>query len=253
MAFPKRDGEEIGFSYIRCVKISPCTGVITTMQAQTDPFIVPPCHEQISIVYQDEYLLLINKPSGLLSLSGKHPLNKDSVHLRLLKDFPTATLVHRLDLGASGLLIVALHKQVNGHLTRQFQDRNVTKTYTALLHGHISNDTGSIDAPIAKNRANFPLQKICFASGKSAITHYEVSERLNKPFATRVVFKPESGRTHQLRIHSQVLGHPILGCDLYATDEAFFMAGRLMLHAQSIAFDHPITGKRINGISPCPF
>lgn len=253
MAFSKHDGEQTGFSCLERAIVSPCSSPITTMQAQADPFIVPLCHEQINIVYQDEFLLLINKPSALLSLSGKHPLNKDSVHWRLVKDFPTATMVHRLDFGTSGLLIIALNKQVNGHLTRQFQDRSVTKTYTALLHGHVSQNTGSIDAPIAKNRANFPLQKICHKTGKSAVTHYEVIERLEQPFATRVVFKPRSGRTHQLRIHSQVIGHPILGCDLYATDEAFFMAERLMLHAQSIEFDHPITGERINRVSPCPF
>jgi len=223
------------------------------MQPQADPFIVPRCHEAIDVLYQDEHLLLINKPSALLTLSGKHPLNKDSVHFRLVKDYPTATMLHRLDFGTSGILVVALNKAINAHITRQFQARTVVKTYTALLHRHLTDDEGCIDDPIAKDKANFPLQKICYETGKTALTHYEVVERLQQPFATRVTFKPVSGRTHQLRIHSREIGHPILGCDLYATDEAFYMAKRLMLHATTIEFDHPVTDERIKGISPCPF
>ncbi len=223
------------------------------MQPQTDPFIVPRCDEQIEILYQDEQLLLINKPTRLLSLSGKHPLNKDSVHWRLVQDFPTATLVHRLDLGTSGIMIVALNKAVNAHLTQQFQQRTVAKTYTALLYGHLADDSGSIDLPIAKDRPNFPLQMICHATGKAAQSHYQVIERLSRVLATRVLFKPVSGRTHQLRIHSREIGHPILGCDLYASDEAFVMAQRLMLHASGIEFIHPLSGDRIKGCCPCPF
>lgn len=227
------------------------------MQPQADPFIVPLCNEEIEVLYQDEHLLLINKPSGLLTLSGKHPLNKDSVHFRLVKDFPTATMIHRLDFGTSGILIVALNKVVNAHIGKQFQAHSVSKTYTAILHGDVIADSGCIELPIAKDQPNFPLQKICYETGKHAVSHYEVVERLaghlGAPDSTRVIFKPVSGRTHQLRIHSRELGHPILGCDLYATDEAFFMADRLMLHATRIEFDHPVTGERINGFSPCPF
>lgn len=223
------------------------------MQPQADPFIAPICHEEIEILYQDQHLLLINKPPTLLTLSGKHPLNKDSVHFRLVKEFPAATMIHRLDFGTSGILIVALNKEINAHIGKQFQARNVVKTYTAILHGHLARDNGCIELPIAKDKPHFPLQKICYETGKMAVTNYQIIERLQEPFATRVIFKPVSGRTHQLRIHSKEIGHPILGCDLYATDEAFFMAKRLMLHATGIEFDHPITGERINGFSPCPF
>jgi tRNA pseudouridine32 synthase / 23S rRNA pseudouridine746 synthase len=223
------------------------------MQPQADPFIAPVCHEDIEILYQDEHLLLINKPTGLLSLSGKHPLNKDSVHFRLVQDFPTATMLHRLDFGTSGIMVVALNKQINGHITKQFQARSIAKTYTALLHGHLADDEGVIDFPIAKDKPNFPLQKICFETGKAALTIYRVVERLAEPFATKVIFTPVSGRTHQLRIHSQQIGHPILGCDLYAADEAFFMARRLMLHATTVGFDHPVTGRRVNSVCACPF
>ena len=232
------------------------------MQPQADPFIVPLCHEQISILYQDEYLLLINKPSALLSLSGKHPLNKDSVHFRLVQDFPSATLVHRLDFGTSGIMVVALNKEINAHIGKQFQARTVTKTYTALLHGHITDDANDnknnqqkniIDLPIAKDPPNFPLQKICHETGRSAISEYRLIEHLESTLASRVIFTPITGRTHQLRIHSREIGHPILGCDLYASDEAFHMADRLMLHATTLHFDHPITGERVEGLCPCPF
>ncbi len=223
------------------------------MQPQADPFIVPDCHEEIEILYQDEYLLLINKPTGLLSLSSKPPHNQDSVHSRLVKEFPTATLVHRLDLGTSGIMIVALNKAINAAIGNQFQDRTVTKSYIAVLYGYLKEDTGSMDFPIAKGE--FPLQKVCYETGKKALTDYRVIERNEEEgkLTTRVEFKPVTGRTHQLRVHSEAFGHPILGCDLYASDEAFFMAKRLMLHATTIEFDHPITGERIYGVSPCPF
>lgn len=223
------------------------------MQPQADPFIVPLCHEEIEILFADTSLLLISKPTRLLTLSGKHPLNIDSAHFRLVKNFPTAAMIHRLDFATSGLLVVALDKAANAHICNQFKARQVDKTYTAILHGHLANDVGCIELPIANDKPNFPLQKICYETGKSASTHYQVIARLNNPDVTKVRFTPSSGRTHQLRIHSREIGHPILGCDLYATDEAFFMAPRLMLHATTLEFDHPVTGERIKGFSACPF
>lgn len=235
--------------------------------AKVDTFIAPPCLGKIRVLYQDSDILLIDKPSGLLSLSGKNPLNLDSVHYRLVQDFPTATLLHRLDFGTSGIMLVALNKSVNGLLTKQFQARTVEKRYTALLHGHIAADSGVINLPIAKDSDHFPLQMICHSTGKVAISEYQVLERLTEPFATRVEFTPVSGRTHQLRIHSQQLGHSILGCDLYGgvgecvtdkadVDEADITnttSSRLMLHATRLAFNHPITGERIDWVCECPF
>lgn len=223
------------------------------MQPQADPFIVPVCEEQIDILYQDDYFLIVNKPTKLLTLSGKHPLNKDSVHFRLVRDFPTATMVHRIDFGTSGILVVALNKEVNAHIGKQFQERTTDKTYTAILAGHLADEQGSINYPIAKDKLNFPLQKICHETGKPALSHYQTVERIQEPLSTKVTFKPVSGRTHQLRIHSQAIGHPILGCDLYGTDEAFHMADRLMLHATSIEFDHPVSGIRFRQYCPSPF
>jgi len=223
------------------------------MSSKADTFIAPPCHAEIEILFQDEHLLLINKPSGLLSLSGKNPLNKDSVHFRLVQDFPTATLLHRLDFGTSGIMIVALNKAVNAEIGKQFQLGLVNKAYTAVLHGHLTEDRGLIEYPIAKDPENFPLQKICHETGKKAVTQYQVIERLDNPARTRVLFVPITGRTHQLRIHSRELGHPILGCDLYNNEESFAMAERLLLHAASIEFSHPTTHEKVQGVCPCPF
>ncbi len=226
----------------------------------SDDFIAPLCHEEIEIIFQDDDLLIINKPSGLLSLSGKNPLNKDSVHHRLVQDFPTATMVHRLDFGTSGLMVLALNKRANGGLTKQFQLRIVEKNYTAILYGNvqgdISNDRGEINVPIA--RADFPYQKICRQTGKRAVSQYQVLERLAN--STRVMFTPITGRTHQLRVHSLAIGHPILGCDLYGLTiggtPTVEMAKRLMLHATSLSFNHPIDpvgGERLEFESVCPF
>ncbi|MGX9463448.1 RluA family pseudouridine synthase [Shewanella sp. A14] len=216
-------------------------------------FIAPPCEGIIEVLYQDEHLLLINKPSGLLSLSGKNPLNKDSVHYRLVQDFPTATLVHRLDFGTSGVMLVALNKQINGLLTKQFQLRTIEKKYTAELQGNLPNDQGEIDFPIAKDAEHFPLMKICHTTGKPALSQYQVLNRHPQGLSTRVCFTPVTGRTHQLRIHSQQIGHPILGCDLYHNEHSQQMSGRLLLHATVLSFTHPITEQRIDFVCPSPF
>jgi len=223
------------------------------MSPVLDDFIAPKCDDEITLLYQDEHILVINKPSGLLSLSGKNPLNLDSVHYRLRQDFPGICMVHRLDFGTSGIMLLAMNKVMNALLTKQFQDRSVFKTYTSILMGTLKDDQGTIDMPIAKDKPNFPLQKICYSEGKAALSHYEVLERWNEPARTKVIFRPETGRTHQLRIHSQAIGHPILGCDLYGTTESHRMAERMLLHATSLDFVHPFSGVAMHMESPCPF
>lgn len=232
------------------------------MSTLVDSFIAPPCHEEVEVLYQDEYLMLINKPSGLLSLSGKNPQNIDSVHYRLVQDYPGCTLVHRLDFGTSGLMVVARNKEINAALCRQFSQRTVTKVYSALLCGHLANDEGIIDAAIAKDPALFPLMSICAVSGKPARSRYRVVERCYQQRddgtqlpLTRVRLTPETGRTHQLRIHCQLLGHPILGCDLYG---GCLLPGtertpRLMLHASELDFMHPVSLERIAARHSSPF
>ena len=216
-------------------------------------FIAPPCGKKITTLFEDEYLLVINKPSGLLSLSGKNPLNKDSVHYRLVQEYPTVTMVHRLDFGTSGVMVLALNKLVNAHLTKQFQTRSIVKTYTATLFGHVNETKGVIDAPIAKS--DFPYQKICYKTGKDARSHYRVLEKMIDSDTglktTQVEFKPVTGRTHQLRVHSLEIGHPILGCDLYGFSadslsgipNTTLLADRLCLHASSLEFVHPVLKK----------
>lgn len=218
-----------------------------------DTFIAPVCLEKIEILFEDEYLLAINKPSGLLSLSGKNPLNKDSVHSRLVQQYADIRLTHRLDLGTSGIMLLAKNKMVNANLTKQFQARTVIKRYVCILAGEIKVNEGVIDLPIAKDALLFPRLKICHERGKSAQSHYRVIERLDSPCRTRVVFTPLTGRTHQLRIHSQAFGYPILGCDLYGTEATEKMANRLLLHAFEITFKHPLTGKTMTLSSPCSF
>lgn len=232
------------------------------MSTIIDTFIAPPCYEQIDILYQDDHLAIINKPAGLLSLSGKNPQNLDSVHHRLVQLFPGCTLVHRLDFGTSGLMVIARNKAINAALCRQFSQRTVTKVYGALLCGHLDNNEGVIDAAIAKDPALFPLMSICSTHGKPARSRYRVIERVEHTVedgrllpVTRVQLTPESGRTHQLRIHCQLLGHPILGCDLYG---GLLLPGtertpRMMLHASELHIVHPVSGEALNIRHACPF
>ena len=228
------------------------------MSVIVDNFIAPPCLDEIEILWQDEHLLLIDKPSGLLSLSGKNPQNLDSVHYRLVKNFSGCTLVHRLDFGTSGLMVIARNKAINAALCHQFSQRAVKKVYSALLCGHVENDEGVIDAPIAKDPALFPLMSICAVTGKPARSRYRVIERFYQATGlplTRVALTPETGRTHQLRIHCQQLGHPILGCDLYGGLEwpGAETTPRLMLHASGLDFVHPVSGETINARHAAPF
>ncbi|GEA51807.1 RNA pseudouridine synthase [Vibrio inusitatus NBRC 102082] len=242
-----------------------------------DHFVAPKCLARLEILYQDDDILLINKPSGLLSLSGKNPLNWDSVHHRLVHGqdasnidkatpaFVDAKLPHRLDLGTSGVMVVGLNSAASKHLNQQFQARTVQKRYLAMLAGWVEADSGQISAPIAKDKALFPRVKICHATGKSAISDYQVISRLAHPFRTLVQYTPITGRTHQLRIHSLEFGHPILGCDLYncadlsnnderdTSLETQDFSQRLMLHASDIYFTHPTTGESFHGHSPSPF
>jgi tRNA pseudouridine32 synthase/23S rRNA pseudouridine746 synthase len=218
-----------------------------------DDFIAPTCFEQIEVLFEDEHLLGISKPSGLLSLSGKNPLNKDSVHYRLSRQYPSITLAHRLDFGTSGVMLLAKNKITNANLTKQFQARTVIKRYESVLAGNVLDNEGVIDFPIAKDKMLFPRLKICQLEGKPAQTHYQVVNRMDTPIRTRVLFTPLTGRTHQLRIHSQAIGHPILGCDLYGINTTQKMAPRLLLHALDISFEHPYSQERMTLTSSCPF
>ena len=218
-----------------------------------DDFVAPVCFESIKILFEDDYLVAINKPSGLLSLSGKNPLNKDSVHYRLAQLYPDIRLTHRLDFGTSGIMLLAKNKVINANLSKQFQAQSVIKRYVSILAGEVVKNEGIIDLPIAKDSLLFPRLKICHQEGKLAQSHFQVIKRLDEPARTRVFFTPSTGRTHQLRIHSQAIGHSILGCDLYGTATTHEMSSRLLLHALDISFTHPQSQNRMTLTSLCPF
>lgn len=215
------------------------------------PYLVPHTREPIRILYRDADVLLVRKPDLLLSVPGRHPRNRDCLISRLQVDFPSARTVHRLDLDTSGIMIIALSARSQSSLGRLFQERSVCKEYEALVYGRVTADTGEIDLPIARDWENRPRQKICHASGRDALTYYTVTDRLAD--RTRLRLEPITGRSHQLRIHAASIGHPILGCDMYAHPQALSMAPRLLLHASRIAFPHPVTEEWMDVSCSPPF
>ena len=207
-----------------------------------DYYRVPRCDDPVTIVHQDDQLLVVAKPAFLLSVPGRAPENKDCVISRLQVDFPTVRLVHRLDLDTSGLLVFALSQPAQAALSRAFQERRVHKQYDAVVAGLVAKDQGSIDLPLIADWPNRPLQKVCHAQGKHALTHYRVVQRFPEADCTHLRLTPVTGRSHQLRIHCRELGHPIIGCDLYSPPEVLARSPRLLLHACELAFNHPATG-----------
>ena len=218
---------------------------------ESPPYLVPHSAEQIAILHEDSDLLLVRKPHLLLSIPGRHPSNKDCLVTRLQSRYPTASIVHRLDLDTSGIMVVPLNKASHAHISRQFQQREVRKGYHAIVYGVVAQDTGEIDLPIACDWERRPRQMICHERGRAAFTRFQVLERLDD--RTRVLLQPVTGRSHQLRIHMRQLAHPILGCDMYAHDAALAMADRLMLHATTLEFSHPGTGAWLRGECPPDF
>ena len=215
------------------------------------PYRVPHNPAPVAVVHVDEGLLLIDKPDLLLSVPGRHPVNRDCMITRLQCRFPDALVVHRLDLDTSGIMVVARGKAMQGALSRLFQERAVDKQYRAWVEGRVTRDSGTIDLPIARDWNHRPRQRICHRDGKAAITHWRVLERRDE--RTLLELTTITGRSHQLRIHCRELGHAILGCDLYAPARALGAAPRLMLHATRIAFRHPVHGRLLVGHSPPPF
>lgn len=206
----------------------------------------------LKILYEDEWIVAVEKPSGMLSVPGKNDL--DSVQQRLRFMYPDATgplVVHRLDMATSGILLAAKDKDVHARLQSQFETRSISKEYIAILDGVPSQECGIIDLPICLNPLDRPRQMVDFENGKLAITEYKVE--CIKNGRTKVVFKPHTGRTHQLRVHSahvSGLGCPISGDELYGNPDS---APRLCLHASRLVFRHPVSDKEIEIVSPSPF
>ncbi|ENA1773296.1 bifunctional tRNA pseudouridine(32) synthase/23S rRNA pseudouridine(746) synthase RluA [Yersinia ruckeri] len=212
----------------------------------------PPRDPWLHILYQDLHIMVVNKPSGLLSVPGRAPENKDSIMTRIQADFPTAESVHRLDMATSGVMVVALTKAAERELKRQFREREPKKSYIARVWGHLEQDEGLIDLPLICDWLNRPKQKVCYETGKSAQTEYQVLCR-DADGSTRVKLSPITGRSHQLRVHMLAMGHPILGDGFYAHPEAKAMASRLQLHAQELCITHPEFGTPMHFRSEADF
>jgi tRNA pseudouridine32 synthase/23S rRNA pseudouridine746 synthase len=195
------------------------------------------------ILYNNNGLLVVDKPAGLLSQPGRRPEKWDSVITRLKPQFPDAVVVHRLDEPTSGLMMLALGPAMSSGLSRAFRERQVHKRYEAIVDGLMTDDQGSINFPLIADWPNRPRQKIDFETGKPSLTHFQVIARNVQEHWTRVDLEPFTGRSHQLRMHLMALGHPILGDPLYAHPEAFKRAPRMYLHARHLSFDHPLTGE----------
>jgi len=196
-----------------------------------------PPNGPLDIIHADKDIVVLNKPSGLLSVPGRQDHMKDSLSLRVQKQFPTATVVHRLDMDTSGIIVMALNKAAHRHISMQFEKRSTRKSYLAHVYGAVEEDEGEIDLPLILDWPNRPLHIVDHDNGKPALTRWRVIDR--KDGHTRIAFYPVTGRTHQLRVHSQAIGHPILGDTLYAHDPARRMASRLLLHAESLTLTHP--------------
>ncbi|CPR16949.1 bifunctional tRNA pseudouridine(32) synthase/23S rRNA pseudouridine(746) synthase RluA [Brenneria goodwinii] len=198
----------------------------------------PPTDPWLHILYQDRHIMVVNKPSGLLSVPGRAPEHQDSVMSRIQADYPDAQSVHRLDMATSGVIVVALTKAAERELKRQFREREPKKAYIARVWGLMERDEGLIDLPLICDWPNRPKQKVCFELGKAAQTEYQVLSR-DADGTTRVRLMPITGRSHQLRVHLLALGHPILGDGFYAHPQAKAKAPRLLLHAQELCIMHP--------------
>jgi tRNA pseudouridine32 synthase/23S rRNA pseudouridine746 synthase len=216
-------------------------------------FIVPHCADQVAILYADNDILLVDKPSGLLSVPGKHPLNKDCLITRVQQDYSDAEIVHRLDMDTSGVMVLARGKVNLSNLSRQFQQRETQKQYLAWVYGLLQEDDGEVNLPLCCDWPNRPKQMVDHELGKPSLTHFEVLERSVERHQTKVLLKPFTGRSHQLRVHMAALGHPISGCDFYAHGKALAQAQRLQLHAWKLAFTHPVTGMPVAQTAVAPF
>jgi len=216
----------------------------------------PPMSPYIDIIYQDEDIVVLNKQSGLLTVSGRLPAHKDCLQSRVNKVLPTATVVHRLDMATSGILIMALHKPAHVAISRMFQQRETKKSYIARVYGHMKDDTGSVDQPLICDWPNRPRQMVDHERGKQSLTHYKVLSRdtdENDVPSTLVELTPITGRSHQLRVHMLFLGHPILGDRLYSHQAAVTASSRLLLHAKMLELAHPMREELLTFNVPCPF
>ena len=211
---------------------------------------------QIEILFSDASLIVANKPSGLLSVPGRGDDKQDCLSRRVQNEFADALVVHRLDMSTSGLLLMARGAKVQRELGSAFALGQVRKRYLAVVSGQFP-DTGevglTIDLPIGADWSKRPLRQIDWAAGKPSQTLVHCIGRDAQSNTSRVEMEPLTGRTHQLRVHMQAMGHPILGDALYAPQTIASQASRLLLHAQELAFKHPGTGTPMTFSCPADF
>ena len=208
------------------------------------------------ILFADDFLLVCDKASGLLSVPGIGPEKADCLVARLQGDYPGARIVHRLDRDTSGVIVLARDADTHRALSMSFEARLVDKSYEALVAGHLAEERGVIDLPLRKEALGSARQMVHMTEGKPSVTEFGVLARGadDGGFAwTRVRLLPKTGRSHQLRVHMLALGHPILGDELYAEGAARSARPRLCLHARTLAFRHPATGERVEFGADAPF
>lgn len=217
-----------------------------------DNFVYTPPQEPLQILYEDDDLIVIDKPAGLLSVMGRLPEHQDSAYLRILQKHPQAKVTHRLDMATSGILMFAKHRDAEVVISKMFQARTVTKNYIALVQGHLTGQ-GSIEVPLITDWPNRPKQKVDFEIGKHAKTLYQHLAYDAEQDISRILLEPITGRSHQLRVHLAHIGHPITGDKLYHPEPAKSPLNRLALHASFLAFEHPLTDAILELKSDVPF
>ncbi|MFZ5503816.1 MAG: RluA family pseudouridine synthase [Pseudomonadota bacterium] len=210
---------------------------------------IPSPDAHLSLIYQDAWLLAVDKPAGLLSVPGRGADKQDCLSARLQQVFPEAQVVHRLDMATSGLMLFARGAEMQRELSRMFRERLIEKQYVAVVTGRVATETGSVDLPVIADWPNRPRQRVDRTAGKPALTHYRVLHDGDAVTGTRLALQPVTGRTHQLRVHLAALGHPIIGDALYGG----CAAERLLLHAERLRFNHPASSETITLHSPAPF
>lgn len=216
-----------------------------------EPLVYDPPADPLEILHRDDDLLVVNKPSGLLSVPGKAEEHKDCLQSRIEAEDPQALLVHRLDMDTSGVMVFARNKAAQRHLGLQFEKRVLKKTYEALCWGVPSQPFGAIDLPLRTDWPNRPLQMVDHKEGKPALTDWEVIDDDGE--TSRIRLQPLTGRSHQLRVHLKELGHVILGDRFYAKGLALTAAPRLCLHAKTLSLRHPTGGEWQTFTAPVPF
>ena len=199
--------------------------------------------------FVDVHFIVADKPAGLLAVPGKGEAGRDNLASRVQALHADAQIVHRLDMATSGLMLLARGAEMQRRLSLAFAERRVHKRYVAVVEGELAQDAGVVDAPLAADWPNRPRQMVNAQSGKPALTHWRVLAR--HAGCTRLELAPVTGRSHQLRVHLQFIGHPIRGDALYAPEP--LQCDRLMLHATALDFAHPATGEPLQFNSDCPF